>query len=89
MLLVVLTCGDMMHVVKCWHFIIYFPINTQFVERGVKESGYVSLGRRNETNRSVMVTAHSGTMVSGLRKGRDDINKDMILGYRSKMKQLQ
>ena len=31
-----------------------FPTNTQFVERGVKESGYVSLGRRGEAQRSVL-----------------------------------
>ena len=35
------------------------PTNTQFTERGVKESGYVSLGRRGEKNRSVLSTARA------------------------------
>ena len=30
------------------------PTNTQFGERGVKESGYVTLGRRNESNQSIL-----------------------------------
>ena len=29
------------------------PTNTQFTERGFKESGVVSLGKRGETNRSI------------------------------------
>jgi len=35
------------------HCYAALPTNTQFTERGVKESGYVSLGRRGETNCSV------------------------------------
>ena len=33
------------------------PTNTQFVERGIEESGYVSLGRKNETNHTVLAIA--------------------------------
>ena len=33
------------------------PTNTQFVERGVKESGYVTLGRRCKSNRTILAIA--------------------------------
>eukprot|EP00957_Ditylum_brightwellii_P149607 11392279-Ditylum_brightwellii.AAC.1 len=56
-------CGEVL--AFCNRFLLKyssFPTNTQFIERGVKDSGYVSLGRRNETSRSVMITACGGTM---------------------------
>ena len=49
------------------------PTNTQFTERGVKESGYVSLGRRGETNRSVMAISRGKLIPDALKRGREDI----------------
>ena len=72
-----------------------FPTNTQFVERGVKESGYVSLGRRGETNRSILAIARGKILPEALQTGRDHINSipvddsDSDSDSNDKMKQLQ
>ena len=50
-----------------------FPINSQFTERGVKESGHVSLGRRNETHRSLLAISRAKIMPNALQEYRDDI----------------
>ena len=49
------------------------PSNTQFTERGVKESGYVSLGQRNETNRSILAIACGKTLKETIKKGQEEI----------------
>ena len=51
------------------------PANSQFTERGVKESGYVSLGRRSEKNRSVLATAHALVVPDAMSEGREKIDK--------------
>ena len=50
-----------------------FPINSQFTERGVKESGHVSLGRRNETHRSLLAISRAKIMPNALQDYRDDV----------------
>ena len=60
------------------------PTNTQFTERGVKESGYVSLGRRGETNRSIFAMARAQIVPDALRKGRKEVQGESL-----KSKQLQ
>ena len=52
------------------------PTNTQFTERGVKESGYVSLGRRSEKNRTVLATARALVVPDAMSEGREEIKKD-------------
>ena len=52
------------------------PTNTQFVEHGVKESGYVTLGRRKELNQSIMVMARGRIISEALLKGRVEINQN-------------
>lgn len=49
------------------------PTNTQFTEKGVKESGFVSLGRRGETNRSVLVIARGKILPEALHVGHAEI----------------
>ena len=60
-----------------YHILIHqfsaFPINSQFTERGVKESGHVSLGRRNETHRSLLAISRAKIMPNALQEYRDDI----------------
>ena len=51
-----------------------FPTNIQFVERGVTNSAYISLGRRGETNRSILAIARSKILPEALQTGRDHIN---------------
>eukprot|EP00957_Ditylum_brightwellii_P166062 12643229-Ditylum_brightwellii.AAC.1 len=51
------------------------PTNMQFVECGVKESGYITLGQRNKTNCSIMAVMHDEAMMDALRQGREEINK--------------
>ena len=46
------------------------PTNTQFAERGMKESGYVTLGRRSEKNRSILAVARAKLRPDALVKGR-------------------
>ena len=46
--------------------------NTQFTERGVKESEYVSLGWRNGTNWSVLAIARGNTLKEALKRGQGD-----------------
>ena len=49
------------------------PTNTQFGERGVKESGYVTLGRRNESNRSILAISRGTLLPEALAVGRSEI----------------
>ena len=49
------------------------PTNTQFGERGVKESGYVSLGRRNESSRSIPAISRGTLLPEALAAGRLEI----------------
>ena len=51
------------------------PTNTQFTERGVKESGYVTLGRRGEVQRSILAISRGKFLKEALQAGRSDINK--------------
>lgn len=53
------------------------PTNTQFVERGVKESGYVTLGRRNETNRSVLAIARAKIIPDAICKGKEKLKESL------------
>ena len=43
-----------------------FPTNTQFVERVVKESGFVALGRRDEKNRTILALSRSKVLPEAL-----------------------
>ena len=61
------------------------PTNTQFGERGVKESGYVSLGRRNEANRSVLAISRGKLLPEALALGREEIR----VKHQDEEKQLQ
>ena len=53
-----------------------FPTNTQFVERGVKESGFVVLSRRDEKNRTILTLSRSKVLPEALALGRALVNKD-------------
>ena len=50
------------------------PTNTQFVERGVKESGYVTLGRRAETNRTILAIARGKVLPEALKLGHAELD---------------
>eukprot|EP00957_Ditylum_brightwellii_P133483 10176678-Ditylum_brightwellii.AAC.1 len=52
------------------------PDNTKFVERGIKESGSVSLGGRQETNRSLLTVARRKVLHKALQHGKDVFNKE-------------
>eukprot|EP00957_Ditylum_brightwellii_P081813 6224417-Ditylum_brightwellii.AAC.1 len=52
------------------------PTNTQFVEHGVKESDFISLGNRNETDRSILAIAHGSLVPNAPQQGRDKIQAD-------------
>jgi len=56
------------------------PTNTQFTERGVKESGVVSLGRRSETNRSILSISRGKLIPEALKKGREEIDGKQLQG---------
>ena len=56
------------------------PTNTQFTERGVKESGVVSLGRRGETNRSILSISRGKLIPDALKKGREEIDVQQLQG---------
>ena len=62
------------------------PTNTQFTERGVKESGYVSLGRRGETNRSVLAISRAKMIPDALKKGRKEIELENLKQLQGKTK---
>ena len=49
------------------------PTYTQFMERGVNELDYVSLGRFNETNMSVLVMSRGKVLKGALKRGKDAI----------------
>ena len=67
------------------------PTKSQFTERGVKESGYVTAGRRTEKNRSTLVMARAkiipGAMAAGKKFiARGDGKKRSVQGkLRAKM----
>ena len=65
-----------------------FPTNTQFVERGVKESGFVALGRRDEKNRTILALSRSKILPEVLSVGRALLNLNNN-GHSNKKKQLQ
>eukprot|EP00957_Ditylum_brightwellii_P013230 998366-Ditylum_brightwellii.AAC.1 len=52
------------------------PVNIQFVERGIKENSYVSLGGRQETNRSTLAVARGKVLPEALQHGIDVFNKE-------------
>jgi len=56
------------------------PSNTQFTERGVKESGFVSLGRINKTNQSILAITRGKTLKEALKKGRKESQLLVITG---------
>ena len=60
------------------------PTNSQFTERGVKESGYVSLGRRSEKNRSILATARAKLVPDSMVEGRKQLE-----GKNSETKEVQ
>ena len=65
--------------------------NSQFTERGVKESGYVTLGRRTEKNRSALAMARTKIIPDAMAAGkkvidRGDGKKRSVQGkFRAKM----
>ena len=52
------------------------PTNSQFTERGVKESGYVSLGRRSEKNRSALAIARARIIPDAMAVGKELVKSD-------------
>ena len=52
------------------------PINSQFTKRGVKESSYVTLGRRSEKNRSILSTARAKLVPDAMIKGRSKTERE-------------
>ena len=56
------------------------PTNTQFTERGVKESGVVSLRRRSEINRSILPISRGKLIPEALKKGREEIDVKQLQG---------
>ena len=80
------TCGSTPHIstVKIAFKNAYMPCfsalptNTQFTERAVKESGYVSLGNRNEKQRSILAIACGKTLSEALEKGRKSVKKNDV-----------
>eukprot|EP00957_Ditylum_brightwellii_P176873 13473046-Ditylum_brightwellii.AAC.2 len=63
------------------------PTNTQFVERGTKETDVVALGHREKTGCSLLVTDCAKTLQEKMHKEREGINKG--LDECNKPKQLQ
>lgn len=63
------------------------PTNTQFVERGVKESGYVSLGRRGERQRSILAISRAKLIPDAIATGKEELNRNR--SEEDKQKQLQ
>jgi len=54
------------------------PTNTQFGERGVKESSYVSLSCRNKVNRSILAISRSKMLPEALALGRVEFRLAMV-----------
>ena len=48
----------------------------QFVERGVKESGYISLGRYAEEKRTILAIARGKVLPDSLSNGRLEISAE-------------
>ena len=55
------------------HQYFSFPTNTQFFERGVKESGYISLRRCAETNRTILAIDRGKVLPESLRLGHMEL----------------
>ena len=53
-----------------------FPTNTQFVERAVKEAGFVTLGRRSEATRTQLVIARGQLISQALQSGCREIEEE-------------
>ena len=64
------------------------PTNTQFIERGVKESGYVTLGRRGEKNRSILAIARGKLLPDAMCAGRAELENLKYLQGKRKTKVL-
>ena len=70
------------------------PVNTQFVERGVKSSNYVTIGRRKEASRSIWIMARGKALPEGLQKAREEIRdkndegRDQTIQVQGKKKRL-
>ena len=56
------------------------PTNIQLTERGAKESSYISLGRRGETNRSIMSISREKLIPKALKKGQTEITTKQLQG---------
>ena len=69
------------------HHYSAIPINSRFTEHGVKESGYISLGRICEHNRSILAIACGCLIPNALAKRREGVTLDEEDD--SKPKQLQ
>ena len=54
--------------------VLFVPTNTQFVERSVKESGFVAPGCMYEKNRTILSITHSKTITESLSIGRTMVN---------------
>jgi len=54
----------------------YLLISNQFVERGLKASGYVALGLRGESNQTIVAIARGKILPEVLQNGRHEINND-------------
>ena len=52
------------------------PTNSQFMEWGIKESGYVSLGRRSKKNRSTLAIACARIIPGAMAEGKKLVEKD-------------
>ena len=65
------------------------PSNTQFTERGVKESGYVSLGKRTESTRSLFSTARSTMVKEANIKGKEKMRAEKNTDEKQEIEQLQ
>ena len=52
------------------------PMNTQFVGRGVKESSYVALGQRGESNQAILDIAIGKILPGALQNNHHEINDD-------------
>ena len=55
------------------------PTNTQFTERGVKESGTTSLGRREEITRSIFAISRGKLIPEALKKGQAEILPEFLI----------
>ena len=81
--------GDIWNANACTHLVAFaniyrynysaLPTNSQFTERGMKESGYVTLGRCAEKNRSALAIARAKIIPIKLIKQNEGDNKSFTL----------